>query len=124
MTVTPNQPRGNPDFSEGNQTIEVRGVNMATFAGVIWPEWRAAAQEKGYDIVARVKDRGHLVLCCHACGARTVVKRFVLMNNEPLCQGCLLDQKLAGAKAAGLIYLNRPGFAGGWFVQRLSDHIE
>ena len=107
MTDTPNQFQGNPDFCEGNQTIEVRGVTLPTFAGVIWPAWRAAAKEKGYDIVARVKDRIHLVLRCHSCGALTVVKLFVFMNNKPRCKGCLLDQKLSGAEAAGLTFLRR-----------------
>lgn len=107
MTVTPNQPKGNPDICEGNQTIEVNGLTMPTFAGVIWQEWREAAASKGFDILARVLDRYHLILRCHTCGVLTVVKLFVLMNNKPLCQGCLHHQKVSGAEAAGLTFLRR-----------------
>ena len=107
MTDTPNQPQGNPDFCEGNQTIEVHGVTLPTFAGVVWQKWREAAENKGFDIEARVLDRYHFALRCHICGALTLVKLFVLMNNKPLCQGCLHHQKVSGAAAAGLTFLRR-----------------
>ncbi len=34
------------------------------------------------------------------------------------------DQRRARADALRADLLNRPGFTGGWFVQRLGDHIE
>lgn len=107
MTNTPNQRQGNTDFCKGNQKIEVDDVTMVTFAGVVWPKWREAAESKGFDIEARVLDRYHFALRCHVCDGLTVVKLFVLMNNKPLCQGCLHNQKLSGAEAARLTFLRR-----------------
>lgn len=107
MSENHNSSRGNQDFSSVKQTLVVNGQTLPIFDGTIHVHWREAAATKKFTIVARVVDRYHLALRCHECGALTTVKRFVLMENKPLCSGCLQSKKLDDAAKAGLTFVRR-----------------
>lgn len=87
--------------------IKLRGQILRIFPGVVDPAWRQLALEKGFDIVARVKDRFHLLLECHVCTGRTLCKVYVVRKNQPLCSACLARKKRKAATAAGLHFLRR-----------------
>ncbi|SNR67558.1 hypothetical protein [Paracoccus sediminis] len=80
-------------------------ADLAPYPGPLHARWAEAAQQKGFDLMARVQDRYHLALRCRHCGAVSVTKLFVLMNNRPLCRSCLETARAARATAAGLSYL-------------------
>lgn len=81
--------------------------STASFPTVIHTHWLETAQAKGFAITRRVQDRYHLELECSTCGGLHVSKRFVLMNNRPLCPHCLGDNLKADAEAAGLLWADR-----------------
>ena len=79
----------------------------AVFPLTIHAHWRETAASKGFDILKRIQDRYHLLLCCRECGATHVSKLFVLMNNQPLCPHCIEERWQADARAAGLEWVGR-----------------
>ncbi len=50
-------------------TITIADEPMRIYDAEVPPRWEEIALEKGFNIVARVKDRYHLALRCHDCGA-------------------------------------------------------
>ncbi|MBK5927337.1 hypothetical protein CCR87_08360 [Rhodobaculum claviforme] len=88
-------------------SITIDGVRHRLMAMPIQPQWQAAAAAKGFDIVARARDRYHLVLRCRACGGLNLVKIYVLMNSQPRCRACLERDWRARAEAAGVTFLRR-----------------
>lgn len=80
---------------------------LPVFAGPIHAAWQASARTKGFEIVARVRDRYHLRLRCQACGGDMVSKLYVVTNNRPLCPQCLAARRQATAKAANVIFLGQ-----------------
>lgn len=80
-------------------------ADLAPYPGPLHARWAEAAQQKGFDLMARVKDRYHLALRCRQCGAVSMTKLYVLMNNRPLCRSCLETARAERATAAGLSYL-------------------
>lgn len=69
--------------------------------------WQQIAAEKGFEIVARVRDRYHLALRHDGCGRDMVSKVFTLRTTNPLCPHCLDDRRRALCEAAGVRYLGR-----------------
>lgn len=88
-------------------TITIDGAIEPIVAMPIAPQWHAAAAAKGFDIVARARDRYHLVLRCRKCGALNLVKIYVLMTSQPRCRACLERDWRARAEAAGVTFLRR-----------------
>ncbi len=80
-------------------------AGLTRHPGPLHAHWIAAADRKGFDIMARVTDRLHLALRCRCCGGVSVTRLFVLMTGQPLCRGCLETARAAHAAAAGLCYL-------------------
>jgi len=70
-------------------------------------DWKVLAQEKGYRIHRRIRDRLHLALECHSCGSLTAHKAFTLRTAQPRCGGCAETAMIAEARAGGLIFLRR-----------------
>lgn len=97
----------NNALSISPNTLTINNTAHPIYPGDILPKWLAAAQAKGFDIVARVNDRLHLALRCHACGAVQKVRLFTLMSAQPLCQTCIETGWKADATAAGLTFLHR-----------------
>lgn len=77
------------------------------FDGPIQPQWQAIAKAKGFEVIARVRDRYHLVLRHEACKRDMVSKIFTLRTTNPLCPQCLDDRRHALCEAAGTMYLGR-----------------
>jgi len=72
----------------------------------IQEHWRTLAEQKGYRIHSRLRDRLHLALECKECNELTVQKIFTLRVCQPRCAGCLNTARITAAKAAGLTYLH------------------
>ena len=86
-------------------TITVGNQTYPIFDAEIPAAWQEIAEEKGYDIVARVRDRYHLVLRHDDCGADMVCKAFTLRTCIPMCPNCLEDRRRTLCTAAGVTYL-------------------
>ncbi|MGN7871333.1 hypothetical protein [Paracoccus sp. 22332] len=80
-------------------------ADLIRHPGPLHAHWIAAAEQKGFDLLARVTDRLHLALRCRCCGGVSVTRLFVLMNSQPLCRTCLEAARATRATAAGLAYL-------------------
>lgn len=88
-------------------TITLHNKEYPFYQGKIHGHWEAAALRKGFDLIARVQDRYHLVLRCHTCGKFHLSKLFVVMNNQPNCPHCLHAKRCETAAAAGLTFLRQ-----------------
>ena len=73
-------------------------------------KWKAIAQEKGFRIHRRIRDRLHVALECCNCGSLTAQRVFTLRTAQPRCGGCAETAMIAQARAAGLIFLRRDKF--------------
>ncbi|MBK4217945.1 GIY-YIG nuclease family protein [Paracoccus caeni] len=87
------------------QNCPALAPELTIHPGLLHDHWRQMAQLKGFDLVARVRDRYHLALRCRSCGQISVVRLFVLMSTRPICRHCLETARAAQAKSAGLTYL-------------------
>ena len=85
----------------GSRNLSPEGWSRA-FSGPIKAEWNAIAQSKGFDLVRRIRDKSHVVLRCHTCGALTAQKLFTLRTAQPACASCRHHAILAMAQKAGL----------------------
>lgn len=65
--------------------------------------WHAIAEEKGYRIDRRVRDRFHVVLECLDCGAHTVQWVNTLRSAQPACGGCQEARMRENAIRAGVV---------------------
>lgn len=75
--------------------------------GKLHPHWAEAARAKGFDLIARIRDRLHVALRCQTCGGVHVARHSVLMSAQPLCPHCIESRWRATASAAGLTWLGR-----------------
>lgn len=75
------------------------------FPGPVHAHWRAMAAAKGFDLIARIRDRYHLDLRCRSCGGSCTAKLFTLMRHQPPCPHCLAARRSAVAAAAGVTFL-------------------
>ncbi len=72
-----------------------------------WPDWCELAQQKGFELFARVKDKDHLALKCKECGELNLVKVFNLRTAQPNCHPCLKSRWSAAAQKAGATMIRR-----------------
>jgi len=87
---------GSPVNFRLNQMI-LRGLGLfesyaALDDGPIAPAWREKADQRGFRIVGRIRDRYHLNLECKTCGAHTAVKLFALRGAQPRCGACVASR--------------------------------
>ncbi|KRW98009.1 hypothetical protein [Paracoccus sp. MKU1] len=75
--------------------------------GELHAHWVEAARSKGFDLIARVRDRLHVALRCQTCGGVHVARHSVVMTAQPLCPHCIEARWRATALAAGLTWLGR-----------------
>lgn len=68
-----------------SNTMTINDFPFPIHTGAIKPDWIRTAQQKGFNIVARVVDRLHLALQCKRCGHVNKVRLFTLMSAQPLC---------------------------------------
>ncbi|MCQ0971785.1 GIY-YIG nuclease family protein [Paracoccus sp. TK19116] len=88
-------------------TLTVCGHSYPIFDRDIPDLWHGFADEKGYEITARVRDKNHLVLRHEICGLEMVTKIFVLRTCVPICPHCLEVARRELCRAADVTYLGR-----------------
>lgn len=98
----------------------IEGVGYPTLDMPCKLEWRAMAYEKGFDLLGRAKDRYHLVLRCHICGALSLVRLSVVMGHRALCHPCIRVRHEAEAAAIGAQMLGRDPDHRHWCYLRLN----
>ncbi|WP_233193130.1 GIY-YIG nuclease family protein [Acidimangrovimonas sediminis] len=96
-----------PDTLFGPETITLMHEEYLLYPGEIHDHWKETARAKGFDILARVKDRYHFALRCQECDQPHISKLFVVMNHQPLCPHCLRERRITTAVAAGLRFLGQ-----------------
>jgi hypothetical protein len=77
------------------------------YPGPTLHDWQQMAEQKGFRIHSRVRDRLHFALECKTCGALSAHKLFSLRTAQPRCGGCAEAGHISQAEAAGLIFLHR-----------------
>jgi len=87
--------------------LSVSELPLVIHPGPIHAHWAEAARAKGFDLVARVRDRLHVALRCQTCGGLHVARYSVVMTAQPLCPHCIEARWRATALAAGLTWLGR-----------------
>ncbi|CUX83284.1 MAG: hypothetical protein HLUCCA05_13475 [Roseibaca calidilacus] len=90
-----------------HRSRHVPSCGWSDYDGPIAPDWHRMADEKGFRIVGRIRDRFHLTLECRACGAHTAVKLFALRDSRPRCGGCAAIKRQNAADGAKLVFLRR-----------------
>lgn len=81
--------------------------DWAPHPGPIKPEWDTLADQKGFRVHSRIRDRLHIVLACEICGALTAHHLHTLRTSNPACGGCQHRARVENAHAAGLTFLHR-----------------
>ena len=92
-------------FSTTPGADPARSTALPRFPAPIRPHWQATAAAKGFRILARIRDRYHLLLRCRTCRRDFPTKLFVLMRGQPLCPHCLAARRAALAAEAGVAFL-------------------
>ncbi|REF73507.1 hypothetical protein [Paracoccus versutus] len=87
--------------------LSVSDLPLVIYPGKMHAHWAEAARAKGFDLIARVRDRLHVALRCQTCGGVHVARHFVVMNAQPLCPHCIEARWRETALAAGLTWLGR-----------------
>jgi len=82
-----------------------RRVWEKVYPGPIHSHWRDLANDKGFDLVKRIRDKDHIALKCHRCGALTAQKLYTLRAAQPACGACRHALVEANAHEAGLTFL-------------------
>ncbi len=90
-----------------SNTMTINDFPFPIHTGAIKPDWICTAQQKGFNIVARVVDRLHLALQCKRCGHMSKTRLYTLMSAQPLCANCVENAWRADAQAAGLEFIKR-----------------
>lgn len=90
-----------------NDLIETCQGTFKLFKATAPEEWIKLAQEKGFELTARIEDRYHLALRCQTCGAINKVKAFTLRTAQPQCQACTHGKWKLKAATVGATYLGR-----------------
>lgn len=101
-----------PDFTL-RATTTIRDHDFPVYDREIPPQWQAIAEEKGFEITGRVRDKDHLVLRHNRCGEDMVSKVFTLRDAEPTCPHCLEAKRRDRCRGAGATYLglaDRPNY--------------
>lgn len=92
-------------INSSSKTMTIGGNDLPVIAMPLMPAWIATARDKGFDLVARVRDRYHLALRCHQCRDLSIAKVFTLRTAQPLCPSCLTAGRRQAARQANLTYL-------------------
>ncbi|SMG55672.1 MULTISPECIES: hypothetical protein [unclassified Paracoccus (in: a-proteobacteria)] len=87
--------------------LSVSDLPLTIHPGPIHAHWAEAARAKGFDLIARVRDRLHVALRCQSCGGIHVNRHYVVMNAQPLCPHCMETRWRETALVAGLTWLGR-----------------
>ncbi|WP_128255387.1 hypothetical protein [Falsirhodobacter deserti] len=87
--------------------LSISELPLVIHPGPIHEHWTQAARGKGFDLIARVRDRLHVALRCHACGGVHAARHSVVMSAQPLCPHCIEARWRQTALTAGLIWLGR-----------------
>lgn len=87
--------------------LHIRGEDVIIQPGKVHTHWIAAAEAKGFRIVARVKDKDNLALECAVCGNIHVKRHSVLLKCQPDCPNCIEARWRNTAELAGLEMLRR-----------------
>ncbi|RDD70151.1 hypothetical protein [Paracoccus versutus] len=94
--------------SQDTRTLHsVSDLPLVIHPGTLHPHWSDAARAKGFDLIARVRDRLHVALRCQTCSGIHVARHSVVMKAQPLCPHCIETRWRAAATAAGLTWLGR-----------------
>lgn len=88
-------------------TITLGGERCPIHPAPILPDWHEIAARKGFEIVARIRDRYHLALRHEACGGMMAAKLFTLRDATPTCPHCQDLQRRDLCRAAGVTWLGR-----------------
>jgi hypothetical protein len=87
--------------------MTIRGETHPIWPGPIHPQWHAAAAEKGYHVLARVKNKDNLALACKKCRGTFVCRHSVLTGFQPQCPNCKEARWIADAKVNRLTFVKR-----------------
>lgn len=90
-----------------HRSRHVPATAWRAYPGQTRRDWYQFADQKGFRIHSRIRDRLHLALECHDCGALTAHKLYTLRSAQPRCGGCAEAAHMAQAAAAGLTFLQR-----------------
>ena len=88
-------------------SMTIRGETHPIWPGPIHPQWHTAAAEKGYRVLARVKNKDNLALECKECQGTFVCRHSVLMAFQPQCPNCKEKRWRETGRRAGLEMLRR-----------------
>ncbi|MEP0961035.1 MAG: hypothetical protein ABJQ70_12650 [Roseobacter sp.] len=75
------------------------------FDGEELEHWRKAAEQHGFSLLGRAKDRYQLVLGCHKCGNATLKRSSVVLGYNPECGNCIRERREAAATKVGATLL-------------------
>ncbi|SIR24298.1 hypothetical protein SAMN05421641_1334 [Paracoccus thiocyanatus] len=87
--------------------LSVSDLPLIIHPGELHAHWIEAASAKGFDLIARVRDRLHVALRCQSCGGIHVARHSVVMTAQPLCPHCIENRWREMALTAGLTWLGR-----------------
>lgn len=87
--------------------LSVSDLPLVIQLGTLHPHWSDAARAKGFDLIARVRDRLHVALRCQTCSGIHGSRHFVVMKAKPLCPHCIEARWRETALTAGLTWLGR-----------------
>ena len=79
----------------------VDGGTVQVFAKPIPIRWQDAAEMKGFHLIARAKDRLHVVLSCKTCGKPTLKRISVVLGHNPECPHCITARRDTAAAKVG-----------------------
>lgn len=87
--------------------LSVSDLPLVIHPGPIHDHWIQAARTKGFDLIARVRDRLHVALRCQTCGGVHAARHSVVMMAQPLCPHCIETRWRQTALTAGLTWIGR-----------------
>jgi len=87
--------------SKINFPFSIDGKTVAVFPKPASRKWHEAAETKGFHLIARAKDRLHVVLACKTCGKATLKRISVVLGHNPECPHCIAARRKAAAAKVG-----------------------
>lgn len=87
--------------------LSVSDLPLVIHSGKLHAHWTETARTKGFDLIARVRDRFRVALRCHSCGGIHVARHFVVMTAQPLCPHCIETRWRETALTVGLTWIGR-----------------
>lgn len=64
-------------------------------------DWMIAADQHGFDIIGRMRDKDRIVLCCRVCDSPFAVRISVVRDARPLCHACIRTRRANAAAQIG-----------------------